>query len=96
MDFIVLDELGYLAFALSGGQLLFHLISRHLSSLKVVGLTHEIAESYAPINITASYAGQDDTPKPFLMIIDWIRVAKDWKIASEIILAVPPSPAAKD
>ena len=28
MDFIVLDELGYLPFAQSGGQLLFHLISR--------------------------------------------------------------------
>jgi DNA replication protein DnaC len=27
MDFIVLDELGYLPFAQSGGQLLFHLVS---------------------------------------------------------------------
>ena len=66
-----------------------------LSKLKVVGLTHEVAESYAPINITVSYAGQDGTPKPFLMIINWIKVAKEWKIASEIILPVPPAPAAK-
>jgi DNA replication protein DnaC len=28
MDFIVLDELGYLPFVQSGGQLLFHLVSR--------------------------------------------------------------------
>ena len=28
LDFVVLDELGYLPFAKSGGQLLFHLISR--------------------------------------------------------------------
>jgi DNA replication protein DnaC len=28
MDFIVLDELGYLPFAQAGGQLLFHLVSR--------------------------------------------------------------------
>jgi DNA replication protein DnaC len=28
MDFVVLDELGYLPFAQTGGQLLFHLISR--------------------------------------------------------------------
>jgi|SRR6516225_8259133 len=28
MDFIILDELGYLPFAQIGGQLLFHLISR--------------------------------------------------------------------
>jgi DNA replication protein DnaC len=28
LDFLVLDELGYLPFAQTGGQLLFHLISR--------------------------------------------------------------------
>ena len=28
MDFVILDELGYLPFAQYGGQLLFHLISR--------------------------------------------------------------------
>ena len=62
-----------------------------LSKLKVVGLTSDLAESYAPMTITVSYAGQDGTPKPFLMIIDWIKVADDWKIASEIILPVPPA-----
>ncbi|HTH47343.1 MAG TPA: hypothetical protein VMB21_07515 [Candidatus Limnocylindria bacterium] len=65
------------------------------SKLKVVGLTHDVAESYAPMNITVSYAGQDGTPKPFLMIINWIRVGQDWKVASEIILPVPPAPAAR-
>jgi len=64
--------------------------------LKVVGLTPDVAESYAPLNITVSYAGQDGTPKPFLMIISWIRVGKDWKVAPEIILPVPPAPAVKD
>jgi hypothetical protein len=66
-----------------------------LARLKVVGLTPDVAESYAPMTITVSYAGQDGTPKPFLMIIDWIKVANDWKIASEIILPVPPAPAVK-
>lgn len=66
------------------------------SKLKVVGLTRDVAESYVPMNITVSYAGQDGTAKRFLMIINWLRVEKDWKIASEIILPVPPVPAAKD
>ena len=70
-------------------------LAPNLSRLKVVGLTHELAESYAPMNITVSYAGQDGTPKPFLMIILWIKVAKDWKVASEIILPIPPTPAVK-
>jgi hypothetical protein len=66
-----------------------------LAKLKVVGLTSDVAESYAPITITVSYAGQDGTPKPFLMIINWIKVAKEWKIAAEVILPVPPTPAVK-
>jgi hypothetical protein len=65
------------------------------AKLRVIGLTREVAESYAPVNITVSYAGQDGTPKPFLMIINWIKVAEDWKIASEIILPVPSAPAVK-
>jgi hypothetical protein len=66
-----------------------------LSKLRVVGLTPDVAESYVPITITVSYAGQDGTPKPFLLIINWLKVGKDWKIASEIILPVPPAPATK-
>lgn len=65
------------------------------SKLKVVGLTLDVAESYVPMNITVSYAGQDGTARPFLMIINWLRVGDDWKIASEIILPVPPLPATK-
>lgn len=71
------------------------MLTPDLARLKVVGLTPDVAESYAPVTITVSYAGQDRTPRPFLMIIDWIKVSKDWKIASEIILPVPPTPAAK-
>ena len=40
MDFIVLDELGYLPFAQSGGQLLFHLISRLYEQTSVMVTTN--------------------------------------------------------
>jgi len=66
------------------------------SKLKVVGLTRDLAESYVPMNITVSYAGQDGTPKPFLMIVNWIKVGTDWKVATEVILPVPPAPAARN
>jgi hypothetical protein len=66
------------------------------AKLKIVGLSHELAESYSPMTITVSYAGQDGTPRPFLMIINWIKIAKEWKIASEIILPVPPAPPVKE
>ena len=40
MDFIVLDELGYLPFAQSGGQLLFHLVSRLYERTSIVVTTN--------------------------------------------------------
>ena len=40
MNFVVLDELGYLPFAQSGGQLLFHLISRLYEQTSIVVTTN--------------------------------------------------------
>lgn len=40
MDFIVLDELGYLPFAQSGGRLLFHLVSRLYERASVIVTTN--------------------------------------------------------
>jgi hypothetical protein len=71
------------------------LLEPDYSKLKVVGLANDVAESYVPMNITVSYAGQDGTARPFLMIINWLRIGHDWKVASEIILPVPPAPAPK-
>ncbi len=40
VDLVVLDELGYLPFAQSGGQLLFHLISRLVVAEHAFGMTN--------------------------------------------------------
>jgi DNA replication protein DnaC len=40
LDLVVLDELGYLPFAQSGGQLLFHLISRLYEQTSVIVTTN--------------------------------------------------------
>jgi hypothetical protein len=60
--------------------------------VKTVGLTSETAETYAPLNISVAYAGQTPVPKPFLMIVTWVRTPGGWKMAADIALPIPPAP----
>src|SRR5262245_52499249 len=62
------------------------------SKEKVVGLTIDVAETYVPVKITVAYAGQTPVPKPFLMILDWVRTPIGWKMATDIALPIPPAP----
>jgi hypothetical protein len=54
--------------------------------------TH-ILELGAPVQITVAYAGQTPVPKPFLMIVDWVRTPEGWRMATDIALPIPPSPS---
>jgi hypothetical protein len=60
--------------------------------VKTVGLTRDVAETYVPVNIVVAYAGQTPVPRPFLMILNWIRTPQGWRMASDIALPVPPAP----
>jgi hypothetical protein len=62
--------------------------------VKTVGLTADVAETYAPLNISVAYAGQSPVPKPFLMIVTWLRTPSGWKMATDVALPIPPAPAA--
>ena len=59
---------------------------------KVAGLSPDVAETYAPVKITVAYAGQTPVPKPFLMIIDWVRTPEGWRVATDIALPIPAAP----
>ena len=53
VDLVVLDELGYLPFAQSGGQLLFHLISRlYERTSNIVTTNHRVAQLFGDAKIT--------------------------------------------
>jgi hypothetical protein len=60
--------------------------------VKVVGIATDVAETYAPVKITVAYAGQTPTPKPFLMILNWVRTPEGWRMATDIALPIPPAP----
>jgi hypothetical protein len=66
-------------------------LAAHPSAV-LVGLTRDVAESYVPMNIRVSYAGQDGTTRPFLMIINWLRVGRDWKVALKLFCRSRPYP----
>jgi hypothetical protein len=85
---VVLDHLGELYRA---GP--FH-IDPDYERVKVVGITPDVAESYAPVKITVAYAGQTPAPKPFLMILNWVRTPEGWRMATDIALPIPPASAA--
>jgi hypothetical protein len=70
----------------------FHMAPDY-SQERIVGLTKDVAETYAPLQISVSYAGQNPVPKPFLMIVEWIKTPQGWRMATDIALPVPPAPA---
>jgi hypothetical protein len=59
---------------------------------KIVALSRDVAETYVPVNITVAYAGQTPVPKPFLMILEWVRTPAGWRMATDIALPIPPAP----
>ena len=65
------------------------------SKEKVVAISPDVAETYAPVNITVAYAGQTPVPKPFLMILEWVRTPDGWRMATDVALPIPPVPAAQ-
>jgi hypothetical protein len=62
---------------------------------RVVFLTPEIAETYAPVKITVAYGGQNPAPRPFIMVLVWIKTTQGWIMATDIPIPVPPDPAKK-
>lgn len=62
------------------------------SKEKVVALSRDVAETYVPVNITVAYAGQTPAPKPFLMILEWVRTPGSWRMATDVALPIPPAP----
>ena len=60
---------------------------------KVVFITGDIAETYAPVRITVAYGGQNPVPKPFVMVLLWIKTEGGWKMTTDIPIPVPPDPA---
>jgi hypothetical protein len=68
------------------------LMSPDYSREKVVQLSRDVLETYVPLQISVAYAGQSGMPKPFLMLVEWVRDDGAWKLATDIALPIPPPP----
>jgi len=73
-----------------GGR--FHMEGDYTKA-KTVALSPDVIETYVPSQITVGYAGQTAIPKPFLILMDWVRTPEGWKLASDIAIPVPPPPS---
>src|SRR5271154_1793460 len=62
---------------------------------KVVFITPHIAETSVPVRITVAYGGQNPAPKPFLMVLLWIKTPHGWKMTTDIPIPVPADPPAQ-
>jgi hypothetical protein len=56
-----------------------------------VGLSTDVVETCVPVKISVAYAGQTPVPKPFLMILEWVRSPDGWRMATDIALPIPPT-----
>lgn len=52
-------------------------------------LSPDVVQTYVPVRITVAYAGQTALPKPFLMILEWVKTSSGWKMATDIALPIP-------
>jgi hypothetical protein len=59
---------------------------------KVVLLSQDVAQTYVPLQISVGYAGQSGTPRPFLMIVEWVKDQGAWKMTTDIALPIPSAP----
>jgi hypothetical protein len=60
---------------------------------RVVQLSRDVMQTYVPLDISVAYAGQSGTPKPFLMIVEWVKDHGEWRMATDIALPIPTPPA---
>jgi hypothetical protein len=60
-------------------------------SERVVLLSPNVGQTYLPVKISVSYAGQNPQPRPFLLILLWRKTKSGWKMASDIAIPVPQS-----
>jgi hypothetical protein len=62
---------------------------------KVVFITPEITETYAPVQITVAYGRQNPVSKSFVMVLLWIKASLGWKMATDTPIPVPADRTAR-
>lgn len=60
----------------------FNVVKR--DPLRLSTLSHDVIQLYAPVTISVTYGGQTGAPKPFILMLYWVRSGRGWKIATDV------------
>ena len=59
---------------------------------RTAALSCNVVEVYLPVTISVAYGGQNPSPKPFILILDWVHEKNEWLMATDVALPIPPAP----
>jgi hypothetical protein len=62
---------------------------------KVVFIKPDLAETYVPVKISVAFGGQNPVPRPFVMVLIWLKTPAGWRMTTDIPIPIPPDPASK-
>jgi hypothetical protein len=62
---------------------------------RVVFIKPDIAETYVPVKISVAFAGQNPVPRPFIMVLVWIKTPAGWRMTTDIPIPIPQDPTPK-
>jgi hypothetical protein len=67
-------------------------IEPQYARVRTVGISKDVVQTYAPVQISVSFAVQNPAPRQFLQVVTWLKTGKEWRMATDIAIPIPSTP----